>query len=342
MNFDRLKTITILCVSSLAIALSPLTAAIAGADQLDRLSWLERAAAGPAGMGGAYTAVPGGAAAMFWNPSAAMHSNRLSISGTHSLRHFPGKTKNLDQFDSDTVGAVIPIAGRNVLGLGFTIPGEWGIDYSDTNGLLNRDATPDGDKPRRLRGRERRVELANIHPDAGKRGLGSSELSSNWYRAENNAGASVAPDFVRGGGFSFFYQDNNGFSYGVNIRLHKRKYRSGARTGVTPRLAGEVKLGAAYRKTPQSDTLAAVDIEARSAGNGRVEWRYFTGLERKYRDKAFARVGLMDGEATYGAGARFSHLKLDYAVVRNLLPRVAGENPGRFLDGHFLSYTLTE
>jgi hypothetical protein len=50
----------------------------------------------------------------------------------------------------------------------------------------------------------------------------------------------------------------------------------------------------------------------------------------------------MNGRFTYGAGAALGDLRLDYAVVRDLLPDVAGQNPGRFTDGHFLSYTLTD
>ena len=94
---------------------------------------------------------------------------------------------------------------------------------------------------------------------------------------------------------------------------------------------------------PQADTLAALDLQWIIQDNiERSKFYYYAGVERKYRDKAFARVGVMQNNRTWGVGARFSHLRLDFAEVEDLLPDVAGQDPGRFRAGRFLSYTLTD
>jgi hypothetical protein len=321
-------------------------------DQVVRLSWLNKTAPRAAGMGGAFTAVSGDPIGMWWNPSAAMHTQRLAISGTHSLRHFPGEHKNLDQFDSDLMGMTIPLANTHMLGLGFTVPGEWGIDYADTNGALQTGGgckcpshgaehkCPHGGPgpfPPRVRGRERRIALGNIHTANNNRGLSAAELQSDWYRTES---AQPYREFRGGVGFSFYYEADNGFKYGATVRVRERRRPDQA---MKKSKIYDVTLGVAYREDPQADTLAALDLQWIIQDNiERSKFYYYAGVERKYRDKAFARVGVMQNNRTWGVGARFSHLRLDFAEVEDLLPDVAGQDPGRFRAGRFLSYTLTD
>lgn len=364
--------------------------AAAGLDPVDRISLLTKTAPRPAGMGGAFTAVPGDPMGLWWNPSAAMFSQRLAVSGSHSLRHFPGERRNLDQFDADLMGATIPLAGDHMLGLAMNVPGEWGVDYADTNGVLDpgcahkcpRQQGVDGDvpcprrqgikgdmpcpkhksmdgdgpcpeheamesgapcpyaMPPRVRGRERRVSLGNYHNFKNSRGLGATELASNWYRKEHVNPDRIHREFQHAAGFSLYYEANNGFRYGATLRLTRRQRPD---QPVNTDTLVDMTVGVAWRDDPASDTLAALDLQLLTDPRlSRGVWRYFAGVERGWDNDAFARLGLMNGLTTYGAGVRMSHLRLDYAVVRDLLPSVAGSNPGRFGDGHFLSYTLTD
>ncbi len=289
--------------------------------------YLLKTAPRPVGMGGAFTAVGGDPIGMFWNPSAALRSNRLAISGNHSLRHFPGERKNLDQLDSDTTGITIPLRGDTVLGLGFTVPGEWGIDYMDTNNVIK--------KKERYRGRERRAALADLRQ--GIRHTSAGYLDSNWYR---HTGENIAArqEFQTGGGFSFYYETGSGMSYGINVRGLSRLFKPGE--GEKKRAAGlKLTVGAAYRADPKADTLAAADIEFGFRSG--VDLRWFAGVERAFDDRIYLRTGSMNGMATYGGGARFGSLRLDYAIIKNFLPSVSGDRDiTLFQDAHFLSYTL--
>lgn len=328
--------------------------AAAGLDPVRRIELLAKTAPRPAGMGGAFTAVADDPIGMWWNPSAAMFGQRLAISGNHSLRHFPHGRKNLDQFDSDTMGVTIPLSGGHMLGLGMTVPGEWGVDYADTNGVLQPTGCArkcakhkaDGaapcplEMPERVRGRERRLALGNYRNFNNGNGLAATEIASNWYRKEHLGKDRIQREFQPGAGFSVYYQGNNGFRYGATLRLKKRQRPD---EPVKKQTLVDLTLGVAWRDTPQSDTLAALDLQLlTTTALERAQWRYFGGVERGWDDDVFARAGLMNGRFTYGAGAAFGDLRLDYAVVRDLLPDVAGQNPGRFSDGHFLSYTLTD
>ena len=291
------------------------------------VDYLLKTAPRPAGMGGAFTAVPDDPIGMFWNPAAALRSDRFAISGNHSLRHFPGARKNLDQFNSDTAGVVIPMAGGAAAGAGFTVPGEWGADYTDTNGVL-----PVNEK---LAGRERRFAFADLH---GASQAGAGFADSDWYRYNDyQQGISNKRSFGTGGGFSFFYESGGGMMYGVNARGLIARIRGKKKYGGNECV---VTLGAAYRPHRNAATLAAMDVELNWRRGFSARW--FGGLERSFDRKAFVRVGSMNGLPTYGLGGRFGSARLDYAVIKNILPKVSGrDDVKQFQDGHFLSYTLS-
>lgn len=314
----------IVIVAVFAILFFP-AAALALSDTA--VDYLLKTAPRPAGMGGAFTAVPGDPIGMFWNPAAALRSNRLAISGNHSLRWFPGPRKNLDQLDSDTTGVTIPMRGDMMLGLGFTVPGEWGIDYNDTNDIIK--------KKERYRGRERRLAMADLRP--GIRHSSAGYLDSSWYR---HTGQSVETlrEFHTGGGFSFYYETENGMSYGINVRGISRLLKP-ASGGKSRSFGMKVTMGAAYRADPAADTLAAADLELTFRRDVRARW--YAGLERAFDDRIYLRTGSMNGMPAYGGGAAFGSLRLDYAIVKNFLPVISGDDSVTlFQDAHFLSYTL--
>ncbi|MEW6202512.1 MAG: hypothetical protein AB1546_11080 [bacterium] len=307
---------------------------------------LRRCAPRPAGMGGAFTAVEGDPIALFWNPAAAMRADRLTISGNHSLRHFPGGKKNLDQFDSDTTAIIVPLEDEAVLGIGFTVPGEWGIDHTDTNGVV-----PEAEK---YHGRERLIAFTEAKP--GER-TAAGTVYSDWYRyhADVNISELRTPNyelrtpnteyrqFNYGGGFSFFYRGAGGFTYGINLKglksLVKRGGGKGGNSALrTPHSALNIRIGVAYQGRGRSKTLVAADAEILFGARTRL--RGYAGVERRLEDRGFLRIGTMNGMPTYGIGAKSGGLRLDYAVVKNLLPNVTGKKIDRFKDGHFLSYTL--
>ncbi|MFH1539078.1 MAG: hypothetical protein ABIH66_08965 [bacterium] len=320
-----------LIFSALLIFSSTCFARSAAGEGLDRmravdLDLLRRCAPRPAGMGGAFTAVKDDPIGLFWNPAAALHANRLMISGNHSLRHFPGERENLDQFDSDTTAIIVPLEGETAMGVGFTVPGEWGIDHVDTNGVV-----PGAE---RLRGRERMLAFGDV---GGGRRAAAGTAHSDWLRYGGPGGDSVR-SFGRGAGFSFFYEGDDGFTYGVSLKGLASLIRGGGGDGK----AGEatIGLGVAYRAHDVARTLAALDLEIRFRAARRTRVLVFGGVERRFENRAFARLGCMHGLPTYGVGVKSGGLRLDYAVVKDLLPRVVDKDVAAFRDGHFLSYTL--
>lgn len=292
-------------------------------------NYLLKTAPRAAGMGGAFTAVPNDPIGMFWNPAAALRMDRLAISGTHSLRHFPGAKKNLDQMDSDMVGVVVPLTGDQVAGAAFNMPGEWGVDHMDTNDVLKN--------KQRVRGRERRIAFSDLLNGANETTAGY--VDSNWYR-DDAAPGGPARKFQSGGGFSFFYEDDNGMMYGINARGLLNLIKGREKEPSKKSASAKITLGVAYRPDRLADTLAAADLEL--AIGEKTEARWFAGVERSFdREKYFLRAGSMNGMLSYGAGARAGSLRMDYAVVKNFLPKITGEkNVLDFQDAHFASYTL--
>ncbi len=291
------------------------------------IDYLGKTAPRPAGMGGAFTAVGGDPIGLVWNPSAALRSDRFSFSRNHSLRHFPGDKRNLDQFDSDTVGVVIPVQGEGAVGVSFTIPGEWGIDHADTNGLLT-----DREK---LRGRERRISYSEL---GGSRGNAAFSADSNWFRYDDIDDASASNrSFETGGMFSFYYEADDGMRYGVSLRGLVERIKG---KGDGRKRKATATFGVAYRPDEKASTLLAADFELCWKDDLRTRW--FAGAEREFDGRYFIRAGSMNGLPTYGAGAEAGSVRLDFATVKNLLPKVTGnEDVKEFQDGHFISYTVS-
>ncbi|MFN4183098.1 MAG: hypothetical protein ACK4G3_07855, partial [bacterium] len=67
---------------------------------------------------------------VYLNPANISAFYRFSLSQSHSLRHFPMNSGEVDQLDADAVAFVVP-AGWLGLFFGFSIAGEWGYDYRD-------------------------------------------------------------------------------------------------------------------------------------------------------------------------------------------------------------------
>jgi len=85
-------------------------------------------------MGGVFSPLARQPEVVFENPAAIACAGRR-FSYSHSIRHFPGKIRNLDQLDADSV-ALISRFGFLSLGLGFTVAGELGYDYLTRNDFV--------------------------------------------------------------------------------------------------------------------------------------------------------------------------------------------------------------
>ena len=85
------------------------------------------------GLGTAMTAVSGDEQCLFYNPAGLANIRRFRLGQSHSIRHFPGPTRNLDQLDADPVAIIFPLRFAGVFAAGFVIQGELGYDYLTRN-----------------------------------------------------------------------------------------------------------------------------------------------------------------------------------------------------------------
>ena len=84
------------------------------------------------GMGGAFCALADDESAIFHNPAGLGKLKRLRFGTSHSVQHFPGEIKNLDQLDCDPAVIVYPTR-LGTYAAGFTLQGELGYDYLKRN-----------------------------------------------------------------------------------------------------------------------------------------------------------------------------------------------------------------
>ncbi len=329
MTHHRLLHATIITAAIIIITRTP-----AAAIQDDAIDYLYKTAPRAAGMGGAFTAIPGDPSGMFWNPAAAMRTDRLAISRTHSIRHFPHGEKNHDQLDSDEVSVTFPSKGSLSGGFAFTIPGEWGTDHIDTNGTYST--------AERYRGRERRIAYMT---DNSAETTTALFADSAWYRLESATQTITAPvrrQYDSGGGFCLYYEDSNsGMSYGLTLRglgtIVKKTF--GQKSDSSENV--KITLGAAYRPDPTADSLYSADVEIKTGGGATPTLKWFAGFERSFDNRLYLRTGSLHGSPTYGLGIRAGSLRVDYAEVKNFMPKIVGPDTRKsFEDAHFYSYTI--
>ena len=289
------------------------------------------------GMGGAFTGLADDEQAVFYNPAGLAFQDSPRFGTSHSARHFPGETKNLDQLDADPTALVFPLGiPGGTMGYGFTILDEQGYDYLERN---------DEEYPQeRLWGRsERNVYARSLGPFAFGLGRTSShhrfsapEAGEEWARwGEGPVLSTLARLFPwYSWGMSWQKEAFTRFNAGtLDESASDRKLSS-----LTTTRTGECTLiPGGMRYLRDVETRRFKFREAEGGKNIVKERRVFKGVEIPLGGNGAVRFGSYDGHATWGFTLDMAIWRFHWAKVDNLLPEIVGEGyPDKFTD--FICY----
>ncbi len=274
------------------------------------------------GMGGAYVAVTGDVASIYWNPAGLISLKVVQIYGMHS-EQFSGIVNR------DFGGIGVPLGEDFALGFGFL---RLGVDEIPFTELRN---------PSR--------SLGEIYFDEYGRRVRNEPFVSKYVNDNETA-------FL----FSFTRKNSARFSYGGNIKLIRKsveKYgawgigfdfgvlfnpyrflRMGAvlldgtstliawNTGRRELISPKLRTGAAYQfKISRVNVLTVFDVEttfenrgpAVQVALGRLGFDFRSGLEIGLKNRIAMRIGLNRGNLTAGAGFMVSAIRIDYGFSQH-------------------------
>jgi hypothetical protein len=295
-------------------------------------------------MGMAMTAVSGDEQCIFYNPAGLAGIRGFRIGQSHSLRHFPGEIRNLDQLDADPVCIVHPLPIGGVFANGFVLQGECGYDYMTRNEM---------DFPQRKEWGIERYDAyaANITPWT-KIGL---YHRSNIYRLwsvgilpaslpdENDmpSGRARSQHEGEGGCFGFIQTILPGVNFGYSSEKMDEDYIP--EKGVTTKI---VHTGWSIKPLPwihfvidneTNKTKTRINEDITTNKSKSINW----GIEITVLPGIIVRYGDANGHKTCGLTLGFEPLKLNYGEAKNIMPLIVGEDyPDRCKDIHLASYSI--
>jgi hypothetical protein len=286
------------------------------------------------GMGSAMTAVSGDPQCLFYNPAGLASVRRFTVSQSHSLRHFPGEIRNLDQLDADPVSITAPLMPYGIYSSGFVIQGECGYDYL----IRNDESFP----KRRFWGTERYDGYAGYVTPWTKLGM---YHRSHQYKSITERGMPPSEGIQyegEGGCFGIIQSVLPGLDYGNCSEKMDDDYSTG--TGKT---TTRKRTGWSFRPLPwihyASDTQKIktkqrfeddVDIQSDKQKN----W----GLELSPLPWITCRFGCINGKRTSGLSLNLGQVKLHYGEAKDFMPEIIGDDyPDKFKDFHCASYQVS-
>lgn len=283
----------------------------AKADPITIVGDLASLGAAPAAMGGWHGIGAFGAQGLL-SQSPGSDFQHFSITHTHSLRHFPGKKKNLDHLDADPISIQIPLnKGNSLLGATFSLSGELGYDHRNTNGVLK--------KKHWLRGKAREIFYAGI---ANKVATATSLGWNNTWMQEGDGPTQTQRAILPGAHMTSMGSGRWRWSFS----LRRREPVEGKVKG-----AWLWSLGAAYGG--KHKILGVVSI----LGQNLKVRRGAIGAEKSVGKHLKLRAGHGEGW-TYGWGVRLGEFLLDYAVMKHVMPSLTTQPFPKMKDAHLYTY----
>ncbi|AEE14309.1 hypothetical protein Thena_0674 [Thermodesulfobium narugense DSM 14796] len=273
-----------------------------------------------------------------FNPASIASSRGLQLLMTHSLRHFPGRIKNLDQLDSDIYGFSLPFeAGKTSFGFLWMTPHETGFDWctqnsSDENGKIPR---------RTLKGGLFEIGLAHRNDISS---VGFSLAKGDFWLRDDKTGKTIYIHkfFMLQPGY-MWESSTNRFKYGVtpSFATEELKDDSGVHTKKTVNL----QFSWGYKLDSRSDAIISSDVSlSLSDGKLKIGIKPVTGIG--YRTLALDKknllleVGYHDGAVHYDIGVKTGSMIVDYATLKDSLGLITGQNVQFMKDVHLASITL--
>lgn len=228
-------------------------------------------------MGGAFVAVPGDPASVFWNPAAILSEERIQVTGMRT-RLYDG----LDGLTEDFFGASGQVADGFAVGFGWTRTGLENIYHEDTLTLAGAYRIP---------GSSLVIGVAGLM--YGTDAPGYEELND-----PNYLGRQWEPSFS----FGALYELAEDFTIGASVEnlLRPEMQLLSNTTDVDP-IGGRRRIGLAYMvQNTIRVTFEARHLDLPDWYNN--EFTLHAGAESWFNDVLALRVGINAGDLTAGAG----------------------------------------
>jgi len=298
------------------------------------------------GIGMAMTAVSGDEQCIFYNPAGLAGIRGFRIGQSHSLRHFPGEIRNLDQLDADPVSIVHPLPIGGVFANGFVLQGECGYDYMTRNemdfpqrkewGIERYDAYALNATPWTKIGFYHRSNIyrgqaspPSPSPRMWRGGLGGEVFEFSWQKEGE------------GGCFGFIQTILPGVNFGYSSEKMDNDYIP--EQGVTTK---KVRTGWSIKPLPwihfvidneTNKSKTRIEDNTTIDTTKRKNW----GIELAIIPGVVCRYGSIDGNRTCGLSLGAGRFKLHYGEAKNIMPLIVGKDyPDRFKDIHVTSWSL--
>ncbi len=288
-----------------------------------------------AGTGGVFSPLTGNPEVIFENP-ASIACVRRRFSYSHSMRHFPGKIRNLDQLDADSVALVSHFTFLS-LGLGFTVAGELGYDY-----LVRNDVVFPEEK---IEGREEVRALS----------MGGCWLASG--RSERHFHYRIRKP-------NYSIKETDGITSTVGKVFHPLPWLSFSRSAERG-IGNPLKFFSVKASTRPDGGVSTPGLQTRQRQNWSIKlfpwWLWSSARERRdyvlsgfpiqsmeevflgSEIKIFGitlRVGKWNGHPTTGFSLPWGWGSLDYAEVKDVLSDITDTPLPYFRDVHMGGFTL--
>jgi hypothetical protein len=269
-----------------------------------------------AGLGGAYAAVPGDAASVYWNPAGLAAASRLEFRGTYTV--LPGSGDYSQLIFMQPLSLFQYPADERA---GSLDKGNWGVLAFS---IIRLAAAYDMEA--------RQVDSLNpnyLFSDIeGCYSVGwGLPLAAGWSLGVNLKGLYQDLDQTEASGWGVdagvLYQGLEGVCLGLAVR--DVYTRLDWKTGHKDYFPATCKGGASYtyRLLPEQTVMGSVDIEKNLT---QEPWRLHAGVEYAWHEILFARGGMKDAFWTVGAGIRIPtvgwgrmSVQLEYAAIQDAI-----------------------
>jgi hypothetical protein len=241
-------------------------------------------------MGGAFVAMSGDPASLYWNAAAILSENRVQVEAMRTSLY-----DGVEGLTEDYLGTTLQISPRLAVGLGWTRTGLEDLYHEDVlNGTVAFEVLPD------------RLSVGATGLVYGASAPGYEDLND-----PNYLGAQWKPSVSLGA----LYRLGEEWQFGASFEnLLRPEIQLVSTTGDVDQIGGRRRFGAAYLlqgivwlagEVRHDDIPAYVDRA----------WTFHLGAESWFQDTLALRVGLDDDELSAGAGLKVKAVRVDVTLL---------------------------
>ncbi len=243
-------------------------------------------------MGGAFVAVGGDPASIFWNPAAVLSDRRVQVAGMRT-RFFDG----IEDLNEDFIGATFQLTDDLAVATGWTRTGLADLYHEDVVSL----------------GVAWRVPKTKLQIGASALFYGADSPAY----AELNDPSYLGKQWKPSASFGLLYEFSQNFHAGVSFEnLLTPEMALLATTTDIDVIGGRRRFGVAYLL----EKIVRFTAELRHHDFPRYydrDWTYHGGAESWFNDVLALRIGVDNGDLTAGAGFVVHQVRFDAGMLTN-------------------------